>query len=188
MLLGLNQYAKHRGTWLCSVQRAIARGIIERMPDGKIDVAASDQKWDRWLAEHRGPTGIPLLEDVPELGDLPVSDAANPIPLVMERRDPPAPERISEQEARRRKEVALAELRQMEVAEKAGRLIDAQEVRERWSGVASRVRDAVLAIPDKCAPGVAGTTGVDAAQVRAALQLEVENILRQLHDDLQSSN
>ncbi|WP_321470113.1 hypothetical protein [uncultured Paludibaculum sp.] len=90
--------------------------------------------------------------------------------------------KVSQNEARRRKEVALAELREMERDVKKGKLIDAEKVRDTWASVAGKLRDAVLRIPDKCAPVV--ITAADAAEARAILQTECEGILRALHDEL----
>jgi hypothetical protein len=53
---------------------------------------------------------------------------------------------VSANEARRRKEVALARLREMEVAEKARMLLPADEVRTAWVQVGGKIKDAVLRI------------------------------------------
>lgn len=90
--------------------------------------------------------------------------------------------RVSATEARRRKEVALARLREMEVAEKAGQLWPAEQVRSLWVQVAGKIRDAVLRIPDKCAPAV--TAAADAREGRAILAAECEAILKTLHDNI----
>jgi hypothetical protein len=93
--------------------------------------------------------------------------------------------RVSQTEARRRKEVALAELRELELAQKKGKLIDADQVTAKWAAAGGKIRDAVLRIPDKCAPAVAVTS--DAAEARGILLAECEGILRTLHDDLTQS-
>ncbi len=90
--------------------------------------------------------------------------------------------KISATEARRRKEVALARLRELELAERAKLLLPSNEVRSVWVVVAGKLRDAVLGIPDKLAPAVAAAA--DAREVRNILMQECEAILRTLHDDL----
>jgi phage terminase Nu1 subunit (DNA packaging protein) len=94
--------------------------------------------------------------------------------------------KVSQNEARRRKEIALARLREMEVAEKEGRLVPADAVTSTWSTIAGKIRDAVLRIPDKCAPALAAVQ--DAREARGILQAECEAILRTLSNELLQSN
>lgn len=61
-------------------------------------------------------------------------------------------------DAQRRKEAALADLRELELRSKRGELVDAAEVALQWGQVCSQVRDAMLAIPPKAAPKLAGMT------------------------------
>jgi hypothetical protein len=63
--------------------------------------------------------------------------------------------KISQNEARRRKEVALATIREMEAAEKAGRLIPADQVEAAWAEIRNKIKGAVLRIPVNCAAKVA---------------------------------
>src|SRR5574340_1092346 len=190
MLLSLRGYARHRNTWLISVQRAIAAGRIEKTADGKIDTDEADPKWDQWEAERHGPAGAPLLDAVPDLEPLNMSKEPEPLPARVGRPEPASPsadvckreERISEDEARRRKEIALARLREMEVAEKERRLVPADQIESAWTAVAGKIKDAVLRIPDKCAPAV--VAAADVQEARAVLMIECEGILRALHDDL----
>ena len=93
--------------------------------------------------------------------------------------------KVSQNEARRRKEVALARLRELELAEKETRLVSADAMTNTWTTVAGKMRDAVLRIPDKCAPAVAAAQ--DAREARGILQAECEAILRALSNELQSN-
>ena len=90
--------------------------------------------------------------------------------------------KVSANEARRRKEVALARLREIEVAERTRQLLSAAEVRSAWVTVAGKIRDAVLRIPDKCAPAV--TAAADVMEARAILAAECEAILKVLSSDI----
>lgn len=89
---------------------------------------------------------------------------------------------VSANEARRRKEVALAELREMEVAEKSGKLYQAAAVRSAVVGMNAAIREAVLRIPDKLAPTVAATS--DPREARKLLMAECKAILRNLSDEI----
>jgi len=48
---------------------------------------------------------------------------------------------------RTRKEAALARLRELEVAEREGRLLPADAVEARWREILARLRAAILAVP-----------------------------------------
>lgn len=92
--------------------------------------------------------------------------------------------RATEAEYRRRKEGALMRLREIEVATLEEKLVPAEQVSHRWARIAASLRDAVLRIPDRCAPAAyaAGTV----QEARALLQQECETILRTLSNDLRS--
>jgi len=83
--------------------------------------------------------------------------------------------RITEREARRRKEVALAELRELEVRQKRGELLDAAAVERRWSEALAGIRDRILALPDRLGAVLAGRPEGD---VRVILRQELEEALR----------
>ncbi len=91
--------------------------------------------------------------------------------------------KVSANEARRRKEVALARLREMEADEKAGKLIATDRVKDAWVKILSAVKTAVLRMPDKLAPQMA--TISDACEARAALLAECEAVLKGLHDEIE---
>jgi hypothetical protein len=91
----------------------------------------------------------------------------------------------SQNEARRRKEVALAEIRELEAAEKSGRMVPVDQVEAAWGDIRAKIKGAVLRLPDKCAPQVAAIS--DPHEVRAALLTECEAILRNLSDDIHAS-
>lgn len=91
--------------------------------------------------------------------------------------------KTSANEARRRKETALAEIREMELAERKGLLIPQEEVKQAWGTILSQVKTAVLRIPSKCAPAVAAVD--DPRECRAILAVEVEQVLKDLADNVQ---
>src|SRR5512144_420835 len=45
-LLSQRAYARHRGTALSTVQKAITSGRISVLPDGRIDSERADQEWE----------------------------------------------------------------------------------------------------------------------------------------------
>jgi phage terminase Nu1 subunit (DNA packaging protein) len=92
--------------------------------------------------------------------------------------------KVSANEARRRKEVALATIREMEAAEKGRLLIRADQVDVAWTDIRTKIKSAVLRIPVNCAAKVAAVT--DPREVRAVLQSECESILRELSNDIRA--
>jgi hypothetical protein len=90
--------------------------------------------------------------------------------------------KVSANEARRRKECALAELREIERDERIGRLIPAAVVVSVWAEILGSVKAAVLRIPDKCAESLAAVQ--DPREARNVLANEAEKILRNLADDI----
>jgi hypothetical protein len=63
--------------------------------------------------------------------------------------------KISATEARRRKEVALARLREMEADERAGKLIASERIKDAWVKILSAINTGVLRMPDNLAPQLA---------------------------------
>jgi len=93
--------------------------------------------------------------------------------------------KVSANEARRRKEVALARLREMEADERAGKLIAAALVTDAWVKILGAVKAGVLWLPDKLAPAMAAAA--DAREARAILKTECEAILKGLHEEISYS-
>lgn len=90
--------------------------------------------------------------------------------------------KVSANEARRRKEVALARLREMEADEKAGKLVAAERVKDAWAKIVGSIKTAVLRMPDKLAPQLAAVS--DAREARAILLAECEAVLKGLHEEI----
>ncbi len=88
--------------------------------------------------------------------------------------------KISQNEARRRKELALAEIREMERDEKRGALLPAAEVRKVWADRLGALKDRVLMLPDRLAARLANRPEVE---VRGVLRDELEECLRGIHAD-----
>jgi phage terminase Nu1 subunit (DNA packaging protein) len=76
---------------------------------------------------------------------------------------------------RTRKEAALATLRELQVAEAEGKLVRADEVVKAWAGAVIRLREAVLAIPARCA-----TRFADPRHAEGVIRAECELALRHL--------
>jgi hypothetical protein len=85
--------------------------------------------------------------------------------------------KISANEARRRKEVALAALREIELAHRRGELIDAADAVREWSAACAMLRTRLLSIPDRVAASLAGKAE---AEIRDMLRSEITGALTAL--------
>jgi len=88
--------------------------------------------------------------------------------------------KISKAEADRRKAVALAELRELELRQRRGELLEAAEVQKQWAAGLAALRDRLLALPDRLGAVLAGR---GEGEVRAMLREALEEALRGVHAD-----
>lgn len=91
-------------------------------------------------------------------------------------------EEVKLAEARRRKEVALAELRELQVRQQRGELLGADEVASGEREIAHRVKTSLLAWPGQVSANLAADLGVDAGPVGAALERYVRRLLEDMAD------
>lgn len=91
----------------------------------------------------------------------------------------PSPDgHVSHAEARRRKEVALAEMRELELQERLGNLVSLDYMDEQLSDALQRTRQTLNAIPGKIAPLLIGCPTVARAQM--LLQQAIDEALPSL--------
>lgn len=83
-------------------------------------------------------------------------------------------------EARRRRELALAQLAELDLQERRGEVIGASEVESTWATVITNVRSRLLSLPTKAAPMLQGVTGL--AETNEVLRGLVYEALRELSD------
>ena len=85
--------------------------------------------------------------------------------------------KVSSNEARRRKEVALAGMRELELGKMQESLLDADKVQAFWAEQCARLSQTMLAIPDRVSEALVRK---DAAAIRVRLREEIEEALRGL--------
>jgi hypothetical protein len=81
-------------------------------------------------------------------------------------------------EARRRKELALAEIRELELAERRGGVVRIETVREEWSHVIGTAKARLMALPSRLAPDLLHENellGIE-SRLRSALQDVLDEI------------
>jgi phage terminase Nu1 subunit (DNA packaging protein) len=78
-------------------------------------------------------------------------------------------------DAQRRKESALADLRELEFKTKAGDLVSVTEMESAWAVIGQTMRDALLSMPERLAPRVAAVS--DVRQCRDILSKEIRTVI-----------
>ncbi len=125
--LSFSKFAELHGVGRGTVTKWRQNGYLVLTPSGLVDVAASNKKLnERPLVRRRATKGH---TDGGEFNNF----ASNPAPGESEE--------ITTAEANRRKELALAQLRELELAEKSGRLVDIADLSV--NGATSCLRRAV---------------------------------------------
>lgn len=94
----------------------------------------------------------------------------------------PNPAGVSYARSRAIREAYQAQLAKLEFEERSGRLVSVEAVKIEAFKTHRRVRDAILNIPDRCAPQLATMT--DAVEIHAYLLSEITQALRQLSSDI----
>jgi hypothetical protein len=165
-LVTINEYAEHRksrglaGGSHQAVRKAIESGRITLI-DGKLDTAVADIQWDANTQKRADFHGARIPPPVP-------AGAATSKPA-----DP------SWADSKARTEAAIAGLKELELAERQGKLIDRERYERAAYGMGRVLRDAlVTTFPTKHAPGLAAI--VDPW----ILERELRNRLREALDTL----
>jgi hypothetical protein len=172
-LIGLREYARRRGVTLGAVQKAIKSGRI-RSIDGKIDPEVADIQWRRNtdVAQQRGAAAVASVASTATIAPkAPRGDD-----------DPTAGPQLLESRARR--EQAMAELAELELAEKRGELVAVADVEKALVSKVLGVRDSLDTLADRLSPLLAAET--DPAKVYAMLRSEIRQVLAQLSSQSQA--
>lgn len=159
-----SEYAALRGCAPSAVTRAIKEGRITTVKvDGRelIEVAVADIQWQQ---NTRARVDSSSAAEV----------AAAPAVIVAHE----VGGRVSYEDARRRRELAEANIAEMKQAEMEGLLIRADAVRAAWAAKITGARDALLQIPSRVAPVLAAAT--DLVEVTHVLEEELRRALADL--------
>ena len=163
-LLTAKAYAKKRGVSLSSVQWAIASERITTVMNEqgavRIDPDVADREWEENTQHEKrntmaGKSYKDLAEKSPEL-------------------------KLSFNEARTLKETYMAKLAQLDYDVKIGKLVSAEEVKNKVFQAARVTRDAILNIPDRIAGELAAET--DYHRVYDLLKRELQQALEEMAD------
>lgn len=170
MLMSQRAYARRRGVTHRAVQKAIASGRISTTAGGKIDAEAADRAWAANTDESKprnSVSGTPKLTVVPPA---PAPSGATGHAIA-----------TGYQAARTMHENYKARTARLEFERLSGELVPADEVRVEAFNAARRVREALLALPDRQSPVLAAVS--DPAEIHRILTAEIRQVLDELGRD-----
>ena len=166
--LSIRGYARHRGVSHTAVRKALSTGRIHVDSKGTIDPALADEEW---------ATSTNLSKPRNSVTGDPQPAAPRPRPQAQHRtperpRYSPEPAHAepgsthassgagrlvgSYADSRAARELFLARLAKLEFEERSGKHVDADKVRAQTFALGRRLRDAILAMPDRLAPVLVG--------------------------------
>jgi phage terminase Nu1 subunit (DNA packaging protein) len=163
------EYARQRGCSKQAVSKAVKAGRLTLI-DGRIDPEIADREWARNTDPDQQQRGAPEQFEVTQQR----VQASAQQPSAGER-DPGDPMLV---EAKARTEKLRADLLEIEIREKRGELVDADQVRRVQFNLARSTRNALLALPARLAPLLAPIG--DASEVERHLEAEIRKICQQL--------
>lgn len=180
--LTIRGYARHRGVSHTAVRKALAAGRITVGENGKINPEAADQQWTTStnLSKPRNSImGVPKKRRAAGAPSDPLGSPGLDEPVAPPSAEAGATRLISSYAASRAaREGYLARLAKLEFEQRSGKLVDADEVRAQIFGLGRRMRDALMGLPDRLAPVLAGQT--DQAEIHRLLAQEIMTSLAEL--------
>lgn len=173
-LVSFREYARHRGVVLSAVQYAIKAGRIKVHTDenGKrgLDKDEADRDWALNTDPVRQTRGAARQAHI---GGAP----SEPQPEGSELKGRP-----TFADAKLQREIANAEMARLDMLERKGKLVSADEVKAESYRVARQVRDSLMNIPERVSAEIAAAFGVSAnePEVYKILATEIRRALEGL--------
>lgn len=159
-LISQAEYARRRGVSRSAVTKAAKAGRITLI-DGRVDPEVADIQWARKTDPHqalRGSGGRVPRAPLTVPGAAPADDGFS--------------------DARARRESALAELAELDLAERRGELVRTDDVQRALVGKVMGLRDSLDTLADRLSPLLAAES--DPARIYALLREEVRQALHAL--------
>jgi hypothetical protein len=146
--ISLRAYSRRRGCSLTAVQKAIAAGRIKKLSNGKIDPDAADAAWteNTNASLRRGPAAA---EDVQTSFKSPRPAGPGLPPEATADMGKPTADTRSFAAARAVREAYAARRAKLQFEKESGKVVDVDEVRDRWSKTLLAIKTRILGIPSK---------------------------------------
>lgn len=174
MLLGVNDYAAHRGCSPAAIEYAISKGYVHRDKNGQIDVEKADAHWDAVAnpAQAKGRNAVQAGESTK--GAWTESRAAAVAASKFAEAQTIA-KNISFAESRATKEIWAAKLKELEYEAKRASLISRDEVEIAAETAGRKFRDALFNLPPRLAAQLAAES--DSFEIQKILEAELRQVL-----------
>ena len=180
--LSIRGYARHRGVSHTAVRKALATGRITLGEDGTIDPAVADSQWatSTNLSKPRNSViGAPKKRHAPGAPSDPLGVQGLGAGEASGHGNGDAARLVSSYAASRAaREGYQARLVKLDFEQRSGKLVDADEVRAQLFALGRRARDALMGVPDRLAPILAGES--DRAVIHQLLAEEIARGLTEL--------
>lgn len=184
-LINRSEYARRRGISPEAVRQAVVSGRISLI-DGKIDPEVADIQWAKNTRTPKASFARPKTPRIEQTVSLDQEPGSLP--------DSAIPQTVYDlQLARAKREHHEANIAEMRERQKAGELVELQQVHLAYTTLAAQLRAALERIPDKLAPRLAAEG--DEHTVHALLLAELDAALmdmaqtaEQLPDKLQAAS
>lgn len=162
------EFARQMGVNRSTVTRWAEQGRLVLLTDGSVDAAASRLRIDQTsggrddvAARHAAARARNGAQDAPagQGGTASITPPVDNAPAGLESSRPPGVETRADAQAR--KESAAADLLEIELQEKRGSMLPADQAEAAFRAVGAAVRAALDVLPDQTAPLVAPVTDLD---------------------------
>jgi len=167
-LVSMREYARRRGVTTEAVSKAVKTGRIS-LVGKKVDVQAADRDWAantqpgqmaakktrKAPAKASKRRHVAPKEDAPA-GDSTVNNYAN---------------------ARARREDYLARMAEVDFEERAGKLVDANEMKAAWLKLITEAKTRLLSVPIKCKSRIPGLSALDVSIIENVIRDELEELV-----------
>lgn len=186
MLMGITEYARHRGVNLTAVQYAVKRGRITRRPDGLIESDQADRDWElntnsaMARFDQRGvPKKKPAANPPPATGHVQAGRHRAATHAIRHAEQDAAELNSGERlatgpdfnKARAAKEIYEARIKKLDYEERLGNLVSRKSVEVEAFTAFRILRDACFNIPDRVSAQIAAET--DGTVVYEILMVEL---------------
>lgn len=167
-LVSMREYARHRGVTTEAVSKAVKTGRIS-LVGKKVDVLTADRDW----AANTQP-GQMAAKKTRKAPSKPSKRTRQP----PEAQPPAGDSSVNNYaSARARREDYLARMAEVDFEERAGKLVDAAEMKAAWVKLITEAKTRLLSVPIKCKSRIPGLSALDVSIIESLIRDELEELV-----------
>lgn len=166
-LVSMREYARRRGVTTEAVSKAVKTGRIS-LVGKKVDVLAADRDWS--ANTQPGQMAAKKTRKAPSKG-------SKPRQLAPKEGQPAGESTLNNYaNARARREDYLARMAQTDFEERAGKLVDANEMKAQWLKLITEAKTRLLSVPIKCKSRLPALSALDVSIIENLIRDELEEL------------